>query len=497
MMPRTRKPELAIGVACIALLASLFVVTTRAQQPAVAIDADDIGGVVTSTNGPEAGVWVIAETRELPVRYIKSVVTDDRGRFVVPDLPKATYTLWVRGYGLVDGPKATSAPGKMVNLTATMAPNDAAAAQYYPAIYWFSMLKIPSAADFGGEGRIPKGITQTAWLNQMKNNGCVGCHQLGQRATRTIPEAFGKFPNAAAAWLRRVSSGQSGMQMTQQLLSLGPLGAQMLGDWTDRVAKGELPRTHPDRPQGIERNIVITLQELGDDKHYLHDIIATDKRKPTVNANGPLYGSPEYSTDDLPVLDPIKHVATTFHATVLDPKMPLSLGPGHAAGLMPMAPSAYWADEQIWDTRVNNHNSMVDAKGRVWLAASTRGRENPAYCLPGSTLPSARVFPIKESSRQAAVWDPKTGKYSPLNTCFETHHPQFGFDANETVWFSGGINVLGWINTKMYDQTGDIVKSQGWTPFVLDTNGNGKRDAYVEPDQPVDPAKDKRMNVGF
>src|SRR5690349_19060194 len=249
-MPRTRKPELTIGAACLALFVSLFLVTTRAQQPAVAIDNDDIGGVVTSTNGPEAGVWVIAETRDLPTRYIKSVVTDDRGRFVLPDLPKANYSVWSRGYGLVDGPKVTSAPGKIVNLTATVAPNDAAAAQYYPGIYWFSMLHIPSAADFGGEGRIPKGITREAWLNQMKNNGCVGCHQLGQKATRTIPDAFGKFPNSGAAWLRRTSSGQSGQQMTQQLLSLGPLGAQLLGDWTDRVAKGELPRTKPQRPQG-------------------------------------------------------------------------------------------------------------------------------------------------------------------------------------------------------------------------------------------------------
>jgi hypothetical protein len=89
-MPRTTKPELTIGAACLALFVSIFLVTARAQQPAVAIDNDDIGGVVTSTNGPEAGVWVIAETRDLQVRYIKSVVTDDRGRFVVPDLPKRT-----------------------------------------------------------------------------------------------------------------------------------------------------------------------------------------------------------------------------------------------------------------------------------------------------------------------------------------------------------------------------------------------------------------------
>src|SRR6185295_10039029 len=101
-----------------------FAAPARAQQ--VAIDGDDIGGVVTSANGPEAGVWVIAETRDLPVRYIKSVVTDDRGRFVIPDLPKASYAVWARGYGLVNGPKTTTPPGKVVNVTATVAPNDAA-----------------------------------------------------------------------------------------------------------------------------------------------------------------------------------------------------------------------------------------------------------------------------------------------------------------------------------------------------------------------------------
>ena len=158
-----------------------------------------------------------------------------------------------------------------------------------------------------------------------------------------------------------------------------------------------------------------------------------------------------------------------------------------------MAPSPYWGGEAIWDTRVNNHNSMLDKTGRVWLAATVRGRDNPEFCKQGSDHPSAKAFPIEESSRQVAVWDPKTNKYSFIDTCFETHHPQFGFDANETVWLSGGVKVLGWVNTKVFDATGDSQKAQGWTPFVLDTNGNGKRDAYVEPNQPLDPAKDKRI----
>src|SRR5947209_19147218 len=151
------------------------------QSVAVAVDNDDIGGVVTSTNGPEAGVWVIAETRDLPVRYIKIVVTDDRGRYLIPELPKATYSVWVRGYGLVDSAKVMAEPGKHLNLTAVIASNEAAAAQYYPAVYWYSMLKIPSADQFGGKNSaISAKMTQTEWLNEMKNNGCVGCHQLGQ-----------------------------------------------------------------------------------------------------------------------------------------------------------------------------------------------------------------------------------------------------------------------------------------------------------------------------
>jgi len=472
-------------------------VRSYAQDAPVAIDSDDIGGVVTSSNGPEAGVWVIAETLDLPVRYIKAVVTDDRGRYVVPDLPQSNYNVWVRGYGLVDSAKVTSAPGKLVNLSATPAPNEAAAAEYYPAIYWYSMLHIPTKDEFSEDGKIPATITQTAWLNQMKNNGCVGCHQLGQKSTRTIPASFGEFPSSAQAWMRRTMSGQSGEQMTGQLLSLGPLGYQYLGEWTDRIAKGELPQTKPTRPQGVERNIVVTLRALGDEKHYLHDVITTDKRDPTVNGNGQVYGSPEYSTDILPILDPVKNSATTFHAPVMDENMPLSLGPGHAAGLTAMQPSAYWGSESIWDTRVNNHNSMLDRTGRVWLAASVRGGDNPEFCKKGSEHPSAKAFPLERSNRQVAVWDPKTNKYNFVDTCFGTHHPEFGFDANETLWTSGGGPVVGWVNTKMFDATGDSAKSQGWTALILDTNGNGKRDDYVEPDKPVDPTKDKRIVAGF
>ena len=125
---------------------------------AVAIDNDDIGGVVTGPKGPEAGVWVIAETTDLPTKYAKIVVTDDQGRYVLPDLPKAKYKVWVRGYGLVDSPKVDAEPGRQLNLTAVVAPNERAAAQYYPPIYWYSMLQIPAKSEFPGTGPTGNGI---------------------------------------------------------------------------------------------------------------------------------------------------------------------------------------------------------------------------------------------------------------------------------------------------------------------------------------------------
>ena len=485
----------------VALFCSVLLLTTpKAQQsPAadVAIDPDDIGGVVSGPKGPEAGVWVVAETRDLPVRYIKSVVTDDRGRFVVPDLPPANYTVWARGYGLVDSDKATARPGQRLTITAKPAPNEAAAAHYYPAIYWYSMLRIPAADQFGGKSSIPARLTQTQWIAAMKNTGCIGCHQLGQESTRTIPASLGTFDTSADAWRRRVQSGQAGQMMLGQLNGLGDMSFVLYGEWTDRIAKGELPFATPTRPQGVERNIVVTLRDWMNDKQYLHDLISSDRRNPTVNAYGALYGSPEYSSDMIPVLDVVKNVATTFRAPVRDPEMPLSLGPGHAAALDVLEPSPYWGRERIWETRANNHNSMFDREGRLWLAATIRAAENPAFCREGSDHPSAQAFPMDRATRHIAVYEPKTQKYTFVDTCYSTHHPQFGYDANDTLWTSGGGPVVGWLNTKMFLETGDAAKSQGWTALVLDTNGNGRRDAYVEPNAAPDPAKDTRINSPF
>src|SRR6266478_1772141 len=425
----------AAAVSLVALATAPF---SAIAQNAVTLDNDDIGGVVNGPRGPEAGVWVIAETTDLPTRFARMVVTDDRGRYVLPDLPKAKYKVWVRGYGLIDSVRVDGEPGQHLDLTAVPAPNEAAAAQYYPAIYWYSMMKIPDNSQFDGQHGIPEKLTQVDWLKQTKNIGCIGCHQLGQQSTRTIPAAFGEFKSGEEAWMRRIQSGQSGEQMTNQLAgNFGGAPFKYYGDWTDRIAKGELPKAKPPRPQGVERNVVVTSWEWGTEKQYLHDLIASDRRHPTVNADGPLFGSPEYSTENMPILDPKSSKVTFFKMPVQDPNMPESLGPGHAASIKPkpLAPSAYWDDEKIWDTRANNHNAMFDKRGRVWIAANVRGPDNPAFCKKGSDHASAKVFPIERAGRQAAMLDPKTMKYTFIDTCFGTHHPQFGYDANDTLWF--------------------------------------------------------------
>jgi len=504
MTTRRLVSGVSVGFVGIALALSMAVsligsTAKQAVSESIRIDDDDIGGVVTGPNGPEPGVWVIAETADLPTRFVKIVVTDDQGRYVVPDLPKATYSVWVRGYGLVDSPKVRTEPGKIVNLKSVVAPNAAAAAEYYPAIYWYAMLKVPDKSEFPGTGLGGNGIpvtlkSQAQWLDVVKTNGCYTCHQLGNKATRTIPKDLGHFTSSTEAWARRIVSGQA---MTQMTNNIGRLDARralaLFADWTDRIAAGELPASKPTRPQGIERNVVITLWDWAGPKDYLHDEASTDKRNPRVNANGLIYGATEESRDLFPVLDPVSHKATQVKMPVRDPNTPSSKQ-------NPMTPSPYWGDEPIWDSQTSMHNPMFDEKGRVWFTSRVGAPANPDFCKRGSDHPSARLFPVDQSNRHLSMYDPKTGKITLIRTCFPTHHLVFAEDADNTLWTSAGgpqSGVIGWLNRKMFEETGDEARSQGWTALVLDTNGNGQRDDYVEPNQPLDPTKDKRVVAAF
>jgi hypothetical protein len=483
------------------------------------IGPTDIGGTVTSAKGPEAGVWVIAETTGLGTsRFAKIVVTDDQGRYLLPALPSgAQYNVWVRGFGLVDSPRVRANPGATLNLTATLAPTAGAAAQYYSGSYWWSMLKIPDKSLFPGTGPTGNGMptslkSQANWMNELKQNGCGNCHQAGGPAMRSIDFAgLGVADkDMKAAWPRRLRQGQAGAAMIAGVNSLmtsdGGLLARLV-DWTERIAGGELPRQKPERPQGVARNIVVTLWDWSRPTAYLHDLIGTDRRKPTVNGWGALYGAMELSTDWVPILDPVLHSAT-------ETKMPVKIAstPRSSSANIAPAPWRYWGDRAIWDTQVNAHTNMMDGEGRVWWTATHRPQwEQPAFCQKGSDHLSAKAFPLErpsgastnktnfvQNARGVTMYDPKTKEWAFVDTCFGTHHLNFGYDADNTLYLANnGGPELGWVNTRVFLETRDSAKAQGWTAFVVDTNGNGKRDEYVEPNAPVDPAKDKRLNLGF
>jgi hypothetical protein len=475
-----------VGIALGALLAG-FGADARSAQGNLEVTAREIGGSVTSAKGPEAGVWVIAETNDLKTRFARIVVTDDKGRYLIPGLPRANYDVWVRGYGLIDSAKVPATPGHRVDLTAVVAPSAAAAAKVYPAAYWYAMMTIPEDAQLA---RLPGGRNE--YLMWMKSMGCVGCHQLGNLATRTIPASLGKFNSAQDAWARRIQSGQAGAQMVRIAQgTLGGLPIKYLADWSDRIAAGALPASTPPRPTGVERNVVATVRDWSDPKAYIHDLSGTDRRKPTVNSYGLLYGTPELSTDDFPVLDPVRNVATTFRASVRDGNTPST----HDDPVI--APSPYWGDERIWNSRANAHNPMLDQRGRVWYTARIRGPENPSFCKSGSSHPSAQLFPAERAERQLAVYDPSSGKYAFVDTCFSTHHLQFAADASDTLWTSGAHQVIGWLDTRKFDETGDAATAQHWAPFVLDTNGNGRLDKWTESGEPRNPELDTRLAVDF
>ena len=173
-----------VRVALVGVMAGATVGPTRALQSQRAAPQGYIAGVVRGSQGPEAGVWVIAETKELPTNFIKIVVTDDQGRFSVPELPEATYSVWVRGYGLVDSTPIRMKPGTSeVTLTATPAGTPQEAAKVYPGNYWLSLLEPPAASEFPGTGpqRCPA-ARRICW-SQLRIAG---------RRRRTRPEARGR-----------------------------------------------------------------------------------------------------------------------------------------------------------------------------------------------------------------------------------------------------------------------------------------------------------------
>src|SRR5437867_1923390 len=435
--------RLNLKVASLALAGVLAVSFSwvNAQQgggAAVALDPDDIGGGVTSSKGPEAGVWVIAETTDLPTKFARMVVTDDQGRYLLPDLPPANYQVFVRGYGLVDSARVPAKPGQHLDLNAVVAPDGRAAAQVYPANYWLSLLEIPQ-----GEHSDKDVVLET--------KACFSCHQVGSRATRELSTGVGSYASTLDAWDHHVMMGPNGANMGAVFKRLGAQ-RKAFADWTDRIAAGAYPEAPP-RPIGVERNLVISMWDWALPTSRRSDAAGTDERSPTLNANGLIYGAIQTS-DILAVLDPRENRTTEI-------KLP-SNGPVLDANT-PSSPT--WGDEKIWQRQADPRSVAMDGKGRVWVTARTRApQQQPAFCKDGSTNKFAKYFAMPgPSARQIELYDPKTKQFTSIDSCFAADHNQF--DDHDALVF-GQDNAIGWVDTATFDKTHDAAASQGWCPGV-------------------------------
>lgn len=473
----------AIGLALFAVMpthAQQAVTKKAAAKTRYVSPPGYITGTVTSEKGPEAGVWVIADTNDFQTQMIKIVVTNDQGKFALPELPVANYKVWVRGYGLVDSTpivmKPTTTP---VALKVETAKTPQEAAKVYPGDYWLSMMAPPPPNMFPGTGVNGNGTglgmtDQNHWINSLKS-GCNFCHQLGNALTRDLKHVYAAKPELKTpveAWEWRLGTGVRGTNMYSLLGQMGQAPTlKSLSDWTNAIDAGQVPPAPP-RPTGIERNVVATLWDVGDDHSFMHDQISTDKNHPNVNAGGPNYAV-NAGHGQLVVMDQDDNSTYSIDIPTREPrdKVP-SRFPS------PNRPSLFWGNEHLWSNPPYNpadpHNPMLDSKGRVWMTSKIRDNRDPAWCSDPSNK-FADWFPLRNSGRQASFFDPTTKQFTLIDTCFSTHHLQFDNDPDETVYFnelSGPI--FGWIDTKVYDETHDEQKAVGWCGQVLDTNGDGK-----------------------
>jgi hypothetical protein len=478
----TRRSGISLFVTLVLLLGASAERGARAagQQgnAAPAIDRDDIGGVVTGRRGPEAGVWVIAETRDFDTRFARIVVTDDNGRYVVPDLPEASYQVWVRGYGLVDSARTTTARGRRVDLRATDAPNPAAAAQYYPAASWASLIEAPRADAFP-IGRIQ---TQSQWVQMIKGDWIR--QQYGLKPMR---ELHPDNPTFKALGLKTTTDVLNYMRDAGQYVEfggfanfdqLGPVGLPIYAKWIDAIHAGAVPATPP-RPQGAERNIVVTTWDAGANTAFSHDLIASDKRNPSVNANGPVYFG-DWHNDGFTTVDTARNSDTTVSVPTIDPRSSLPTFTRQSGWAHP---SPTWGNERIIDDRVASGSLTMDQRGRLWVSARVTA-DASAFCKPGSGNPYAAIDPNTAGSKGLAVYDPATRKWEMIPTCYGSNHPTMAVDGSNKVFIQGGNSRFLWVDTDVWDKTHDAEKSQGWCRLFFDSDGDGAPNL----DAPVDGA---------
>jgi hypothetical protein len=409
--------------------------------------ANFIRGNVHVMHGSPAGVWVIAETDELltnetptgdiiPGKFRKIVVTNEQGKFLIPDLPQGNYKVWVRGYGLKDSnPVILSPSTNSQNLNAHLASTPQEAAEVYPGHYWFSLMEFPD--DISAVSNFPN---NGAWASTLKLS-CELCHQQGSEPTRD-EDSEAEYDEAF-----KTSGGMNGVNGWPRAFAL-----DRYADWGGRIAAGEVP-PQPPRPQGIERNIVITQYEWGDVFTYAHDQIATDKRNPQLYPYGKVYGV-DLGNDWLVMTDPVSLESTRVKIpTVGGYDTPWSfctlgcLGSGANAGGTPSFP-AYVG---VYHNPANPHNPMMDDEGRVWMTTQIRDdSDDPDYCPDINPDPTQ---PGGTGHRQLGFYDTNRGEMFLIDTCTGTHHLQF--DSNDVLWLSGDSQYFGWFDTNTFDSVYD------------------------------------------
>lgn len=457
-----RSLALLVAIGAIAVVATGVVAGCGSDDDS----GDSVGfieGVVTSEDAkPEAGVWVIAETESLPTPYRKIVVTDDEGRFLVPQLPEADYKVWVRGYGLRDSEKVDAEVGAEVELTAETA-TAVEAAKIYPSNYYLAMFEPPD--------------TSADWMTDFKLT-CMLCHQFG-----SIPTRIGVTRDFFEKGMKKSNVMNAGVERLG-----GDEFLDALADWGKRIQDGEVPKETPPRPEGRERNMVITQWQFGDEFTYAHDEVSTDKRDPTVNAGGKVWAV-DLGNDRLFSVDPKTHevgeekVPTrdgwdtawcdqTFQiaAALEGSKTPIKSGFGSLGCPTPDGTTAFAGK---YDNPANPHNPMMDAEGKVWMTSQIRrewAADYPEWCKDDPV--------IRDNShhRQLAMYDPATDETHLIDSCTGTHH--LHFDDDGVLWTSGDSYAIGWFDPAKWDpdDPASVEKASGYSEVTVDSDGDGKED---------------------
>lgn len=449
----------------------------RTPNPdAIRIDQASIAGVVLNSAGskPEAGVWVVAETKSLPVPYRKIVVTDDQGRFVVPDLPNGSYELWVRGYGLKDSARVKASRGDHLTVQVSDADSPQDAAKIYPADYWTALFQVPSKQE------IPATFTGVDHWVAAWRSGCNQCHQLGMAITRVWTE-----PDQWDSIFRR----NSGMDAAADRLGRELLEKKM-SEWDSRIAAGALPPA-PARPVGLERDVVITQWDWADRQSFIHDVTSTDKRNPTLYPYGKVYGA-DRSKETLWALDPVKNTVTAY-------PLPTRDGQGHNSK------ADYYHDKlSAEDWLASPHNPMLDERGRVWMTTQIRPEgptDNPKWARSvirtEDSSPAAldAAYKLVEGHRhnlQLGYFDTETKHFVLVDTLYSNHHLQF--DRQDRLWSNnpGDVISLGMLDTKKVNPDDpQATESSAQEAWVRIDPANGKADkgwGYAVAVSPIDGA---------